>query len=194
MTDNIMNAVNAFTVAVAAAAQKGFDSKAPSRVSKHLYSWFRELSKNAAIHWTPKIIDVEECSFCESDAVANCIICNSPCCLAHGAVKHNAEIICDECIDKALNNKRSKKKKKGPAFEDPWSGWGSSSKQKEPSRRDMAIEFFDLDQDFTKAELEKKYKATLKKYHPDKYRSEKGKERAEAKFKKAREYYDLLIK
>lgn len=178
---------------VAAAASRGnFDTDAPTRIAKHVYDWSGHLTKNAIKHWIPGVINVQECNFCESDAVSNCIVCGASCCLAHCYVRHNAEVICDECAEKLLKRGSRKKKRKGPGFEEHF--WDEFMKEAPPSMEQQALEFFGLDEDYTDKELRAALKEARKKYHPDTKRTNKGKAAAEKKFKQAQEFFDILSK
>lgn len=87
------------------------DVSAPRRVADQLGQWLGHLSRNAAIHWSPNIADPEQCSFCDSDAVTDCIACGDACCVAHAHISHRAEAICDECVQKLLSQSEKKRRR-----------------------------------------------------------------------------------
>ncbi len=63
-----------------------------------------------------------------------------------------------------------------------------------PKREEIeaALKTIGLDTTATWEEVESAYKKLLVRYHPDRKRTEVGKEKAEAKFKKVRSAYDTL--
>ena len=92
------------------------DPDTPRRVAEQLGHWSAHLSKNAALSWAPYLLGGEACSFCDEDAVGDCLCCGDPCCLAHAHVSYRGELFCDECVDKAVSRKPRKKDKVHTAF------------------------------------------------------------------------------
>ena len=88
------------------------DTGAPRRVVDQLGQWFGHLARNAAINWSPNVADPVTCSFCEEDAVTDCMVCEDACCVAHAHISHRAEAICDECVNKVMEKKGKKRKKR----------------------------------------------------------------------------------
>ncbi len=92
-----------------------FDTSAPRRVADQVGQWIGHLSKNAAINWAPNLVDPDLCTFCEQDAISDCIACGDPVCIAHAHISHRAQVVCDECIAKLLANSGKKPRRKRSA-------------------------------------------------------------------------------
>lgn len=92
--------------------QGTLDTSAPKRVADQVGQWIGHLSRNAAINWAPNLADPDVCTFCEQDAIADCIACGDPTCIAHAHISHRAQVICDECVAKLLANSGRKPRRK----------------------------------------------------------------------------------
>lgn len=86
---------------------------APRRLVDQLGQWVGLLSKNAATKWAPSFLgEVYQCGFCEGDALTRCSVCGVDVCLAHSAVRHTAEAVCDECIQIAVDARKQPKRRR----------------------------------------------------------------------------------
>lgn len=93
--------------------EKGtIDTGAPKRFTDQMSQWVGHFSRNALENWVPNLMDPVLCSFCEEDAVADCIACGEPACMAHSHISHRAELICDECVAEAIKVKGKKPRRK----------------------------------------------------------------------------------
>lgn len=108
-----MNWAQALTGLLSNFAKNGLpDTGAPRRLVDQVAQWVAHLSQNAIAQWGPAVAADEGCSFCSEDAVAKCICCQDWCCLAHAHVNYQAEVLCDECVDWLLDNKRTRATKR----------------------------------------------------------------------------------
>lgn len=120
------------------------DPGTPRRVANQLGQWATHLSKSAVSHWTPYLLRGEQCSFCDADALDACISCKDPCCLGHAHVSYRGELICDECVEKAIG--RTKKR----------------------SKLEQAFDYFNLTPTASLEEVTAVYRTRSKQEHPDK--------------------------
>jgi len=157
------------------------DIGAPKRVVVQLGQWFGHLAKNAAIKWTPALAESASCSFCDEDAVTNCIVCGDPCCIAHAHISHRAEAICDECVEKAVQKSGKKKKK--------------SRREPRNSQGDLSIRqayaVLGLSTNASWQEIQEAYKYMAVANHPDRFTGPK-KAQAELKLKEINIAFNLI--
>lgn len=94
------------------------DPDTPRRVANQFGQWAAHLGRNGSLSWGPYLFGSHACLFedCDADALGPCIKCGDPCCLAHAHVSHRGELLCDECVEKALGTGR-KKSRVNRAFE-----------------------------------------------------------------------------
>jgi hypothetical protein len=183
-TDVAQAAVKAF-----ASFQGGstFDGQAPVRVAEQLGQWVTHFSKNAAASWVPAILNPCMCSFCDEDAVTDCIACKDPICMAHGHISFRAEGLCDECVEKAVSAHGPKQKKT------------RTGTREKPSRRpsvssDLANAFATLGvaSSATWPEVQAAYKALALANHPDRFPEGTKKREAENVLRSCNAAFSLL--
>jgi len=96
------------------------DSGASRRLFDQLSQWVGLVAKNAALKWTSSLLgDVYACGFCDADALTRCSVCGVDVCLAHGAVRHSAEVICDECIQIAVDARKTPRRRRRASRKPP---------------------------------------------------------------------------
>jgi hypothetical protein len=158
------------------------DTGAPQRIVEQLGQWVGHLSRNAAIHWSPNLVDPDVCCFCDVDAVAECIACGDPVCLAHGHISHRAEAICDECVQKQVD-KREKKQRKNRKQRTT-----TPSKDAEVTQ---AFMFLGVNPGASWAEVSAAYKSAASANHPDKFQGQ-NRVQAEARLKNINAAFAIL--
>ena len=162
------------------------DMGAPRRVMDQLGQWMGHLTRNATIHWGPSLIDPAECSFCDEDAVTDCIVCGDPVCLAHAHVSHRAEAICDECVEfasKAREKKEKKQKRQNRRASPP----------RNPAESQVAQAFaiLGVSPGAPWEEVQSAYKSAAKANHPDRFQGTQ-REQAEGRLKNINAAFNIL--
>lgn len=114
----------------------------PGRVADQLGQWMGHLSRNAAVQWGGAFIGRKTCSFCDTEAIGECIGCGDPTCIGHAFVSHRAELFCDECVEEAADR-------------------GDQTPEQE------AFAFFHLTKHATFEEVSAAYRLRSKTAHPD---------------------------
>lgn len=175
--------------------------------------WFTELSKSAAAQWLPRLVHGIQCEVvqrdpatgapvpCQGSAIAGCEVCRKPCCINHSFVQRQAAAVCYACVVDAS----AARAPKIPGA----SGWANGSNpagaprppggQAPPAspptpqvdpRFAAARKVLGVKKSSNWKDIEERYKALLKKYHPDLNPANKAE--AERKFKEVRVAYDFL--
>jgi hypothetical protein len=181
------------------------DTGAPSRVFEQLGQWMGHLSRNATLQWGPNLLDPYLCAFCDEDAVTQCVVCESPACLAHGLINHRADLVCEECVTQMVDKKKSespRKRKRRSAEETHHHHHHHHHHQHrhEQSPPRAAPQAGQLQQAFlllglqpgaTWEQVQTAYKAAAIANHPDRYQGEQ-KAQAEARLKNINIAYNVL--
>jgi hypothetical protein len=163
------------------------DMGAPRRVMDQLGQWMGHLSRNATIHWGPSLIDPVDCSFCDEDAVTDCIVCGDAVCLAHSHISHRAEAICDECVEFAsrAKEKKEKKHKKQRRRAAPPPGNASDSQVAQ------ALAILGLSPGASWEDVQGAYRAAARANHPDRFQGTQ-REQAEGRLKNINAAFNVL--
>lgn len=140
----------------------------PRRIMDHLGQWFAHLSQNALIEWTPALVRNERCSFCEEGAIGRCMCCKDFTCLGHAHVSHRAELLCDECVGRVLDD-------------------GESARRKTPEQ--LAFAYFHLTEEATLEEVKASYRVRALRTHPDQGGSDSLFQEASEKLKVLEKYF-----
>lgn len=159
-------------------AEHGFKPSAYQRIGQHLSAWVQHFSA-ATQNWLPNLIDMHECDFCEAEALTQCIACGSRVCLAHAHVSYRAEAICDECVQFAIDAKRTKKQKKKPRRAAPTS-------TAIPTNVVAAFRELGLSPSATPTEAKQAYRKAVQQYHPDRFARASARQQAAATLKMQR--------
>jgi len=163
------------------------------RVWQELGPWLRTLSVEAPIKWVQRLAANQPCHViaafngaherCRRAACAACMGCGGPVCLSHAFINAEGEAICYACASSTLragqrvDPDEAKRVARQKASELIW------------ARRQLKVS--------ASAEWETVRTAHRKlsaKWHPDRYRTEAEKSKAEAKFKELQRAFDLLQK
>jgi hypothetical protein len=167
--------------------EKGtIDTGAPKRFTDQMSQWVGHFSRSAIESWVPNLMDPVLCSFCEEDAVTDCIVCGEPACMAHAHISHRAEIICDECVAEALKT-RGKKPRRKRREQAP-------QQQRQPGIPPAVIAAFQtlgVTPEASFDEVAAAFKSAAVANHPDKF-SGLQKEQAEARMKNINASFALL--
>lgn len=164
----------------------------PGRIWDELRPWLQELAFNAAPKWLPRMVFEFPCGVpsyvagrpvaaCPRLAVANCDCCGQPVCLDHARFDKHGDAICFVCVAGAIQAKRVGQPPPGPAPIDD-----AALKR---ARRVLGVRAADPWSEVTAA-----YKRLLAQWHPDRFKTEKERAKAETRFKDIRAAYDLLQK
>lgn len=141
------------------------DTSAPRRVADQVGQWIAHLSKNAAIQWGPRLVDPDLCTFCDQDAVTDCLVCGDACCMAHAHVSHRADGICDECVQAAITQRakgRRARRKRREAAPEP-----QQSSNSIPFEVLQAFSMLGISPTATWQEVNDAYRAAAVANHPD---------------------------
>lgn len=141
------------------------DLEAPRRVVQQLGEWGSHLSRNAATHWGASLLAGQDCSFedCEQDALAPCIGCGDPVCLAHSHVSFRAELLCDECVERSVGAPR--KAAGGRPRGRP--GAGARGRQPANSPEQQAMSYFGVTPRATFEDVTAIFRRRMQQLHPD---------------------------
>lgn len=176
--------------------------------------WFTELSRNAAAQWLPRLVLNLRCEVlqrdpatgaalpCEGSAIAGCEVCRKPCCINHSFVQRQAAAVCYACVIDASAQRAPKIPganhwASGPGARPPPRQPGQAPPETPPPpqvdpRFAQARKVLGVKKSSTWKDIEERYRALLKKYHPDRNPADKAE--AERKFKEVRSAYDFLKK
>lgn len=193
-----------------------FDSEEPAPgpldFVGELRGWLGDLGRNALARFGVHMLtgDLCTCPRCHGRAVAKCVLCGQPTCLSHGFVNHDAELICDPCVQAAEvpRAKRRKPKKQPNAFQREQAR--QRNRVRENGRREEARPHFrpsrgpaydperiaalldlGLPPAATPADVHARFRELASKLHPDKFPPPE-RARAEAAFKKVTAAYETL--
>lgn len=152
-----------FRAAASAHEHGSFDPTATGRLAEHIGVWFQHLSQNAVQHWSPHLVDVHACDFCEADAMTVCIACGSRVCLAHSHVSFRGEAVCDECVQTliATPRKTTKPPRRRKRVEPP------QTVSRIPADVAVAQKVLGVGVDDSWESVRKTYKKLAREYHPD---------------------------
>lgn len=178
------------------------DTSASSRVFEQVGQWMGHLSRNAAIHWGPNLLDPYECAFCESDAVSECVVCKDPVCVAHGMISHRADLVCEGCVAKMVEQKQaeSPRKRKRKQASDTYhhhhhhhhhQGAPPPGPSPRENQMQQAFLLLGLQPGASWEQVQAAYKAAAVANHPDKYQGDQ-KTQAEARLKNINAAYAVL--
>lgn len=180
----------------------GASPEAPRQIWGTLAPWVQGLVQNATKRWLPLLALNIPCeviardpatgvgSACQHPAIAACGVCRRPTCLHHSLVNIAGDAICFVCAQAAVDAHRGA----APADVPP----PNPGKNPRPGPAEVPIDVrfararkvLGVKQSATWAEIERAYKALLKKHHPD--CNPKNRAHAEERFKAVRVAYDLL--
>ena len=154
--------------------QGTLSSDAPKRMANQVGQWVAHLSRNAALHWAPNLADPDICAFCEEDAIADCMACGDPSCIAHAHISHRAELICDECVGKLMEARAKKPRRK--RRENP----AKSPRQQVPPEVLQALAMLGIAPEATWEEINTAYREAVRVNHPDRFQ---GLQKAQAEIR-----------
>lgn len=160
------------------------------RIWQELGPWLRNLSVEAPIKWVQRLAANQPCHVvaradgrCKRPACAACIACGQATCLGHAFINGSGEAICFVCATATLRPN---------ARRDPQETLRQDrirAKELAWARRQLRVTAA-TDWDVIRAA----HRKLSAKWHPDRYRSEGDRAKAEAKFKEVQRAFDLLQK
>lgn len=185
----------------------------PRHAWQALAPWFTELTKSATTRWLPNLVHGIHCEVvqrdpatgspldCKGSAIAACEVCHLPCCIDHSFVQKQAAAVCYACVTVAAAERAPKIP--GNGRPDPAasarpgarnSPGGAPHAPPPPSPIDPrfaeARKVLGIKKSATWNEIDERYRALLRKHHPDRNPADKAE--AERRFKAVRSAYDFL--
>jgi hypothetical protein len=169
------------------------DPGAQVLLKQALLPWFQEVCARAPRAWYHPSVSrhcdkTNRGAQCTAKAVGMCSVCHADVCMTHAWVGLDASIVCRSCIEEA--RKHVKPIDNQPP---PWEEAAKkASKAEGGGKLEDHYKTLGVEEDVTDDELEKSYKALLKRWHPDRVSTEAKKAQYERKFKQIRAAYDAV--
>jgi hypothetical protein len=168
---------------VLSAFMQGVDTVAgpQKRVIQQVTEFFGHFSRSAVERFSPMLARPTRCSMagCQAEAVAQCMGCGDPACMAHLHVSHRAEGVCDQCV-------RDLMELKGKQCRPP-SGRDATAQEVRKALRTLGVR-----SGATWAEVQRAHRRAAAENHPDRVRTHAQKRKAEDKSKRINAAFELL--
>jgi hypothetical protein len=169
---------------------QGAPGGAHRRVWDELSPWLTHLASHAAQNWLPRLAAGNACQIplmrdgrpagnCPGKAIAACVICGQPVCLAHAFVDKFGEAVCYLCIVKATTTR--------PADPPP----PASPKGPTSERIAWARKTLKLKRKATLEDARVSWRKLSGEHHPDRFPEAKKAEQ-EALFKEIQQAYEIM--
>lgn len=168
---------------VLAAFMQGVDTVAgpQKRAVQQVTEFFSHFSRNAVERFAPLLMQPRRCSMqgCSSEAVAECMGCGLPSCMAHLHVSHRAEGICDQCVRDLLELKGTAAR---PA----------AGRQPDATEVARALRTLGLRRGASWSEVQRAHRLAAAENHPDRARTAARRKASEEKSKRINAAFEVL--
>jgi hypothetical protein len=154
---------------------------------QQLGQWFRSVTTHALGKWT--LMQEEPCAHprCRERAVYTCVACQEPSCLQHAYLGQDASFICQQCVEATIEDFEDLDDEESSAPNDSFA-------QAEAEDRAESLRVLNLDKKATWEDVQERFRELSLKHHPDRQagKTDKQRQRSEAKFKRVTEAYHKL--
>lgn len=183
----------------------------PQRVWQQLGPWTQRLLINSTEKWLPRLVSPAVCEVpiyergqskgpCHNQGLAQCDVCGRACCLNHCRIDQHADAVCYMCVIEAHQARRAAGHAPPPGTR-PWergpsgdNGAGQSQREVDAATLRAAYRMLGVRKDASDEELKAALRQQLGKWHPDKHRGEKAKQRAEERFKEIQTAHKVVTR
>lgn len=159
-----------------------------SRIWQELGPWMTHFGQTGAKKWIARLSAAEPCHVvtraqngsthrCDRPSIAHCVACHKPTCLSHGFIDSAGEAICFVCVGASARTRAA------PA-EDP-----HRDEELAWARRLLKVRA-----SATWETIRSAHRKLSAHWHPDRYKTDAQKAKAEAKFKEIQKAFELLSK